>query len=170
MSSEQDNITIEIEETVSELTTEIVTEPIIEVVTEPIIEVVPEPIIELVPEPTTEVVPESNIDDVIPKNTDYNPYKIKPFYLESSNGYVTYFRFAPHLFVPSKEIQFNVILMNKYYHTVHCNNYIIAGDEYKNWGDDDEYIINLLAQKANLTRISDQEHAKNLDELFPKGP
>ena len=60
--------------------------------------------------------------------------------------------------------------MNKYYHTVDCNNYIIAGDEYKNWGGDDEYIINLLAQKGNLTRITDKEHAKILDELFPKGP
>ena len=137
MSSEQDNITIEIEE--------------------------------VVPEPTTEAVPEP-IAKIIPENTEFNPYKIKPFYLESSNGYVTYFRFAPHLFIPSKEIQFAVILMNKYFHTVDVNDYKISGDEYTNWGDDDEYIINLLAQKANLTRISDEEHAKILDDLFPKGP
>ena len=105
-----------------------------------------------------------------PENTEFNPYKIKQFYLESSNGYVTYFRFAPHEFIPSKEIQFAVILMNKYFHTVDVKNYVISNDEYKNWADDDEYIINLLAQKANLTRISDEEHAKILDELFPKGP
>jgi len=156
MSSEQDNITIEIEETIPEPTTEVVTEePTTDIVTE---------------EPTTEVVTEEPTIDVVPDNTEFNPYKIKPFYLESSNGYVTYFRFAPHLFIPSKEIQFAVILMNKYFHTVDCTNYKISGDEYINWGDDDEYIINLLAQKANLTRISDEEHAKILGELFPKGP
>ena len=60
--------------------------------------------------------------------------------------------------------------MNNYYHTVDVKNYIITGDEYKNWGDDDEYIINQLAQKSNLIRISDKEHARILDELFPKGP
>jgi hypothetical protein len=160
MSSEQDNITIEIEEVVPEPTTEAVPEPTTEAV--------PEPTTEAVPEPTTEAVIEPMV--LPPENTEFNPYKIKPFYLESSNGYVTYFRFAPQLFVPSKEIQFTVILMNKYFHTVDGNNYKISGDEYANWGDDDEYIINLLAQKANLTRISDDEHAKILDELFPKGP
>ena len=168
MSSEQDNITIEIEETVSEPTTEVVPEPTSEIVPEPTTEIAPEPTTEIVPEPTTEVVPEPVL--LPPENTEFNPYKIKPFYLESSNGYVTYFRFAPHEFIPSKEILFAVILMNKYFHTVDGTNYKISGDEYSNWGDDDEYIINLLAQKANLTRISDEEHAKILDELFPKGP
>jgi len=154
MSTEPDNITIEIEEPITEPTTEVVPE-------EPTTEVVPETPAESVTQP---------IAKIIPENTEFNPYKIKPFYLESSNGYVTYFRFAPHEFIPSKEILFAVILMNKYFHTVDGTNYKISGDEYSNWGDDDEYIINLLAQKANLTRISDEEHAKILDELFPKGP
>jgi len=241
MSAEQDNITIEIEETIPETTTEVVPEPTTEVTTEPTTEVttevtpesvaevapepttevttevttepttevapepttevapepttevtpesvaeevVPEPTTEVttesvaeevVPEPTTEVAPESVAEEVVPKqvvlpleNTDFNPYKIEPFYLEVSNGYVTYFRFAPHEFIPSKEIKFAVILMNNNYHTVDVKNYVISNDEYKNWADDDEYIINLLAQKANLTRISDKEHASILAELFPK--
>jgi len=243
MSAEQDNITIEIEETIPEPTTEVAPEsvteevapePTTEVTTEPTTEValesvteevapepttdvaeevttepttevalesvtevtpeslaeevVPEPTTEVttevapesvaeevVTEPTTEVAPESVAEEVVPKqvvlpleNTDFNPYKIEPFYLEVSNGYVTYFRFAPHEFIPSKEIKFAVILMNNNYHTVDVKNYVISNDEYKNWADDDEYIINLLAQKANLTRISDKEHASILAELFPK--
>jgi len=259
MSAEQDNITIEIEETIPEPTTEVAlesvteevapepttdvaeevttepttdvaeevtTEPTTEVAQEPTTEVttevVPEPTTEValesvaeevVPEPTTEVTPESVAEEVVPEpttevttevtpeslaeevvpepntevtnesvaeevvpeqvvlpleNTDFNPYKIEPFYLEVSNGYVTYFRFAPHEFIPSKEIKFAVILMNNNYHTVDVKNYVISNDEYKNWADDDEYIINLLAQKANLTRISDKEHASILAELFPK--
>lgn len=53
-------------------------------------------------------------------------------------------------------VSVNVLLYNSDNVVIQNQVITIEGDEYENWGNDDDYLINLIANKLNLVIIQSQ--------------
>lgn len=62
-------------------------------------------------------------------------------------------------FVLGSSIEMNIMMKNQEGHIFKFENINIQGDEYNQWGDNDDYIINLILSKLGLTRVNETVQA-----------
>lgn len=55
-------------------------------------------------------------------------------------------------YVLGKSALFSVLLLDKTFTVLKRTSFLIEGEEFSNWGSDDDYIINLILTKLGLTK------------------
>ena len=74
-----------------------------------------------------------------------------PFY--NYTPMICSFNYSVDRLILSQSISFNVLLIDQYKNILQIQKVILEGDDYKQWGNDDTYIVNYICDKLNLTTL-----------------
>ena len=78
---------------------------------------------------------------------------IVPVPLPSTPPIITSFNYNVNNLVLSSNITFNVILLDANNTPVSVQQVTIAGEDYTNWGNNDQYVINYICNALGLTQL-----------------
>jgi len=79
---------------------------------------------------------------------------VVPIPLPTTPPIISSFNYNVNNLVLSSSITFNVILLDENNVPVSVQQVTISGDDYKNWGNNDQYVINYICNALGVTQLN----------------
>jgi hypothetical protein len=82
-----------------------------------------------------------------------NKVPVEPEEIKQPSKIVSYYNYNVMEFIPFKSIRMNCILFTANNEFIESKIVTMAGEEYANWGNNDEYLINYMNTQLGLTPL-----------------